>query len=522
MVERRLAAILALDVVGYSRLMQEDELATLVAMRALKDQTLTPAFSRFGGRVFKEMGDGLLVEFSSVVDAVACAVEIQGVGGPSAIGDANADADTAPSKTPRLPVRIGVHFGDVIVENDDLFGDGVNVAARLEARAPVGGIAISGAVHSLVRRRLPVSFHDGGKQSLKNISEPVQVFHVVPGEGGAEGARAESTSKRRGFKAVLALCLVTTAAACVWYLATSGLSPQSTRVQADAALAGGLSHAKTFRDCDTCPVMVAVAGGWLRMGAPADDIAAGIYPAEQGPQRMVAIRPFALGKFEVTKAEFERYLAATGKERPSGCRTWEDGVAGFRDDRSFDNPGYRQANDHPAVCISWQNAQNYADWLSRETGKPYRLPSEAEWEYAARGGRDSRYHFGEDTADICRYDNTADAVARSRWPGWLTAECSDGVLFTAPVGKFQPNPFGLHDMYGNAREWVKDCWHPNYLNGPSDSTAWVSGGNCQQRVVRGGSWDSKPEITGSTWRGRLSAVHRDFLYGFRIARDLGQ
>lgn len=519
MVERRLAAILALDVVGYSRHMQVDELATFAAIRALRDEILTPAFSRFRGRVFKEMGDGLLVEFPSVVDAVACAVAIQGVGGLSNSGDQHAGSDTAPSRVPRLPVRIGVHFGDVIVENNDLFGDGVNVAARLESIAASGGIAISAAVQSIVGRKLPVGFHDAGKQSLKNISEPVQVFHVIPSGGEAGAPRARTASIQRGVMAALVLGLVAMAAG-GWLLATGRLSPQSTRIKADVALPGGLTHGQTFRDCETCPFMVVLAGGWLRMGAPADDIAAGVYPAEQGPQRMVAVRPFALAKFEVTKAEFDRYLAVTNTERPVGCRTWEDGAAGFRDDRSFDNPGYSQSDDHPAVCVSWQDAQNYVDWLSRVSGKPYRLPSEAEWEYAARGGRDSRYHYGEDTADICRYDNTADAVARVRWPGWLTAECSDGFLFTAPVGRFQPNPFGIHDIYGNVREWVKDCWHPNYRDGPADSAAWVTGGNCQQRVVRGGSWDSKPEITGSTWRGRLSAVHRDFLYGFRVARDI--
>ncbi|MEQ9258631.1 MAG: SUMF1/EgtB/PvdO family nonheme iron enzyme [Roseovarius sp.] len=333
----------------------------------------------------------------------------------------------------------------------------------------------------------------------------------------ATGARAGAGRRKR--LGVLALAGLGGLAAAVGLAAMLTRPDWATRVDAEAALPGGLGHSERFRDCETCPEMVALAGGQLLMGAPAERIAAGDHSADQGPQRLVSVAPFALGRHEVTRAQFSAFLEASGHARPSGCITWEDGVESDRADRSIDDPGYSQGPDHPAVCLTWHDAQAYVDWLARETGKPYRLPSEAEWEYAARAGSDARFSFGADVEAICRYDNIADADARARWPSWETVACSDGVIFTAPVGSFEANGFGIADLYGNAREWVRDCWHTTYDNAPATSEAWVDAG-CDRRVARGGSWDSKPSLVASSWRLSMPSGTRHFLYGFRVARDL--
>lgn len=168
-VERRLAAILAADVVGYSRMMEEAEDRTLAALQQHRREVIDPALARHGGRLFKAMGDGFLVEFGSVLNAALCAVEIQ-----QAMAARNRDLPHAD----RIVFRIGLNIGDVIVEGDDLFGDGVNVAARLEGLADPGGICLSGNVHDQVKRRMNAEFEDLGKQKLKNLAEPLRVFRI--------------------------------------------------------------------------------------------------------------------------------------------------------------------------------------------------------------------------------------------------------------------------------------------------------------------------------------------------------
>src|SRR5437879_2381594 len=160
---RRLAAILAADVAGYSRLMGADEEGTLERLKALRRELLDPKIAEHHGRVVKTTGDGMLVEFASVVDAVRCAVEVQ---------------QAMPERNTGIELRIGINLGDVIVEGDDLYGDGVNIAARIEALADAGGVLVSNTVHDHVRDRLPFVFEDLGEQEVKNISRPVRVYRV--------------------------------------------------------------------------------------------------------------------------------------------------------------------------------------------------------------------------------------------------------------------------------------------------------------------------------------------------------
>jgi class 3 adenylate cyclase len=166
---RRLAAILAADVAGYSRLMGADEEGTLERLKALRRELLDPKIAELHGRIVKTAGDGLLVEFASVVDAVRCAVEVQ-----QAMPERNTNVGT----DNRIELRIGINLGDVIVEGDDLYGDGVNIAARVEALADAGGVFVSNTVHDHVRDRLPFLFEDVGEQQVKNIARPVRVYGV--------------------------------------------------------------------------------------------------------------------------------------------------------------------------------------------------------------------------------------------------------------------------------------------------------------------------------------------------------
>src|ERR1700726_3034014 len=168
-VERKLAAILAADVAGYSRLMGADEEGTLARLKAHRRELIDPEIGEHKGRIVKTTGDGMLVEFASVVDAVRCAVAVQ---------QAMPERDTDVDVENRIELRIGINLGDVIVEGDDLYGDGVNIAARIEALADAGGVFVSNTVHDHVRDRLPFVFEDLGEQQVKNITRPVRVYRV--------------------------------------------------------------------------------------------------------------------------------------------------------------------------------------------------------------------------------------------------------------------------------------------------------------------------------------------------------
>jgi adenylate cyclase len=189
-VQRRLAAIMAADVVGYSRLMGSDETGTLAALKELRAELIDPTIAEFQGRIVKLMGDGALVEFASVVDAVECAVRIQR-------GIVTRNADIPESK--RIAFRIGINLGDVIIEGDDIYGDGVNVAARLEGLAEPGGVCISDLVHQSVAGKLELTFEDMGEQSVKNIAEPIRTYRIDVGIPGIRSDDASSTTTDAGF-----------------------------------------------------------------------------------------------------------------------------------------------------------------------------------------------------------------------------------------------------------------------------------------------------------------------------------
>ena len=252
---------------------------------------------------------------------------------------------------------------------------------------------------------------------------------------------------------------------------------------------------RTFRDKlqdgSEGPEMVLIPAGSFTMGSPREETGR---LDNEGPPRAVTIaKPFAIGKYEVTFAEYDRFVRAmTGRDSP-------DDVGWGREHR-------------PVVNVSWQDAVAYAEWLSAATGQRYRLPSEAEWEYAARGGTTAAYWWGD--AASREYANYgADECCGGQ------ADGPDQWINTAPAGSFPANPFGLHDMLGNVWEWTQDCWNKNYHGAPVDGSAWESG-DCSRRVRRGGSWGGLPNSIRSAHRAWNNPDDRqNFFLGFRVVRE---
>ena len=248
---------------------------------------------------------------------------------------------------------------------------------------------------------------------------------------------------------------------------------------------------KKFRDCPECPEMVVVPAGSFDMGSPSREDGRA---DNEGPVHRVTIaKPFAVGVYEVTFEEWDACRRGGGCSQNPGDRGWGRG-------------------DRPVINVSWEDAQQYVRWLSRETGEEYRLPSESEWEYVARGGTTEPFHFGSTVSpDQANYDGnyTYGSGRKGRYRKQ-----------TVPVGSFPANAFGLHDLHGNVREWAEDCWQDSYRDAPSDGSAWTRGGDCGKRVLRGGSWDSVPRVLRSANRFRSTTGFRSGVIGFRVSRTL--
>ena len=282
-----------------------------------------------------------------------------------------------------------------------------------------------------------------------------------------------------------------------------------------------------FRDCPACPEMVVVPAGSFLMGSPLTEEGRGDDEddtAGPGGERVTATlpRPFALGRYTVTRAEFAEFVSVSGYKVETGCHarygSWQL-VADF----SWQHPGFEQDGRHPVVCVSWDDAQAYAAWLSRTTGQDYRLPTEMEWEYAARGSTradgQSRYFFGDDESELCRYANIADLDAKSANPGWSVVNCHDGYTHTAPVGQFKPNGFGLYDMHGNVWGWTSDCMVGNLVRSEGKPVACPAS---DLKVLRGGSWrDNGPMVRAAARIASAPGV-RDEIAGFRLVRTLSK
>ncbi|NII09387.1 formylglycine-generating enzyme family protein [Oleiagrimonas sp. C23AA] len=275
------------------------------------------------------------------------------------------------------------------------------------------------------------------------------------------------------------------------------------------------------------PAMVVIPTGKFMMGSPSNERG---HESSESPQHQVSIAEgFALSRTEITVAQFRDFVRSSGyvpdSVRLGGSSVYDEKSGAMREDGratwKSDYEGHRAQDDEPVVNVSWNDARAYATWLSKHTGKSYRLASEAQFEYALRAGTQSRYWWGNGRPSS-RVENLTGSGDRSsigrRWSNAF-AGYRDGYWGPAPVASFAANPFGLYDMDGNVSEWVDDCWHDNYTRAPRDGSAWVNPG-CARRVVRGGSWGSAPDQDRSAFRLGVAADTRSGRVGFRVMREL--
>ena len=269
------------------------------------------------------------------------------------------------------------------------------------------------------------------------------------------------------------------------------------------------------------PQMVRIAAGTLNMGSPQDEAGR---DKDEGPVHRVTIPAFELARTPVTRAQFAVFVRESGYVAGGNCSTvyrkeWLEETK-----RWWQDPGFPQDDSHPVVCVTWLDAQAYVDWLRRKTGRAWRLPSEAEWEYAARAGTTTTRFWGGDFDAACAFANVRDRSGQevlSTSLGAVSAKCDDSYAYTSPVGRFRPNAFGLYDMLGNVWQAVQDCWHPSYEGAPVDGSAWISG-ECDHRVSRGGAWNSGARNVRSATRAHVSPEERAASAGFRVARSIAQ
>jgi formylglycine-generating enzyme required for sulfatase activity/class 3 adenylate cyclase len=531
---RRLAAIVAADIAGYSRLMGHDEEGTHARIKRQRRELIEPTIAEHHGKLIKYTGDGFLAMFDSPVEAVRCAIVIQ----QSMVG-----RNAALPLEQRILYRIGIHLGDVIVEPEDIYGEGVNIAARLEGIARPGDLYISGGVYEQIKNKLVCAYQPLGDKQVKNITDPVTVYRVLPDPAALVAARKFS----KLFATLTACALLLLGAAGGYYLFIANYppvppvapnvrelaapalqptlprpdAPKSAAAPADAPrntpaptdapkiaaappeppktapppapaeapkIATAPTEAPKIAPAPTeaqkpatgpvtaaltsrMPDMVWLAGGTFAMGSNDD-------PTEK-PVHRVTVKPFVISKFPVTVREWNECAAA------KAC--------------SFEATG---KDDAPVGNLSWNDAQDFIAWLSRVSQRQFRLPTEAEWEYAARAGTQTKYWWGDqmqsDMANCKGCGGAYDAAQPLR------------------VGSFKANPFGLYDMGGSINQWVEDCWHKDYQGAPADGSAWIER-NCPVRVMRSGSWRNDASYIRPASRDRYDTGVRYPTHGFRIA-----
>ena len=318
----------------------------------------------------------------------------------------------------------------------------------------------------------------GDAETARRNGEPLAVLALLAGKTLAEGEEEEA--RRRAEADDEAFARAESAGTAAAYAEYRSLYPQGRHWKEAGRRERERTVGRRFRDCAGCPELVVVPSGTYKMGSPAGE---GGRDGDEGPVHEVTFaRPFAVGVYEVTFGEWDVCVS------DGGCGGYRPGDRGWGRGR------------RPVINVSWENVKAYVKWLSRETGKEYRLLSESEWEYVARAGTKGKYHFG-----------SVLSPSRANYGG------NEGG--TVPVGSYSSNDWGLYDVDGNVWEWVEDCWNGSYRGAPGDGSAWESG-DCGSRVLRGGSWFNEPGGLRAANRSRYNTGSRSNYAGFRVARTL--
>jgi len=507
---RRLAAIVAGDISGYSRLMQIDEEGTHGRVKRIERDLIEPSIVEHHGKLVKTTGDGFLAIFDSPVEAVRCGIVIQ----QNMVG-----RNASLPKHHWIEYRIGVNLGDVIIEANDIYGDGVNIATRLEGIAEPGEVYISGGIYEQIKHKLVCGYESLGDRKVKNITDPVRVYRVLP-----DAASYSRTRKRREtiLIALLSLAVMIIAGGVLWNLLWQSKVADSSQKEAPATKTARQQASQSAApdtqavpnaqpaspgpptgtqgvpkppptapgqsaeqkpgitpsvvspatpEATREPEMTLLRGGTFAMGSN-DDIS-------EKPVRQVTIKPFAISKYPITVREWNECAAA------KACTFTATGK-----------------DDVPITNVSWNDAKQFVTWLSRVSQKPYRLPSEAEWEYAARAGTQTKYWWGDQLQ-----------------PGMANCKnCTDVSAADQPVkvGSFKPNPFGLYDMGGAVDQWVEDCWNKTYQGAPSNGSPWTTG-DCSSHVIRSGSWKNDASYVRPASRDKYDTNVLYPTHGFRVA-----
>jgi formylglycine-generating enzyme required for sulfatase activity/class 3 adenylate cyclase len=496
---RRLAAIVAGDIAGYSRLMEIDEEGTHNRVKRIERDLIEPSIAEHHGKLVKTTGDGFIAIFDSPVEAVRCSIVIQ----QNLVG-----RNASIPKHHWIEYRIGVNLGDVIIETDDVYGDGVNVASRLEGIADPGQVYISGGIYEQIKHKLVCGYESLGDRKVKNITDPVRVYRVLP-----DPAAFHRNRKRRETLLIflLSLMVLIIAAGVLWFMllqpygklgdhaavappapAVKQAAPSPTMAPAQqesapqpqpgpagkqqsplphSASPGVLAPTPPAQSTVREPAMSPLRGGTFGMGSNEE--------GSEKPVHQVTVKPFAIGKFPVSIREWNECAAA------KACGFMATGK-----------------DEAPVTNVSWTDAKQYVAWLAQASRKPYRLPTEAEWEYAARGGTQTKYWWGDQfQPGMANCKNCADIAAAEQ---------------PIKVGSFGANPFGLYDMGGGVDQWVEDCWHKNYQGAPTDGSAWMES-QCSSHVIRSGSWRNDGRYVRPSNRDSYDTDVRYPTHGFRVA-----
>jgi formylglycine-generating enzyme len=375
----------------------------------------------------------------------------------------------------------------------------------------------------LTRQRTQPGANNVAVDKMRMAASPAAVAHSAPGAESRGWPVSGPPVRKQGHgwtstvrpvigSVAVAVLAVAAVAAGAWYLIQRAPAAKEASVLASTAVP---DPGTLIRDCPTCPTMVVLPGGRFKQGS----LRAESGSAFESPLHWVVIGPgLSMSSNAVTVQDFEQFITNTGRDI-RGCDIY-DGDWKHRPDNSWKNPGFPQTGTHPVTCVSWNDAKAYAGWLSTKTGHRYRLPSASEWEYAARAGGEAVQPWGANGPAACAAANVADASAAQRYPGWAVFACNDGYVYTAPVGSFKTNSFGLNDMLGNVFQWTEDCWNADYTGAPVDGSA-RSDGDCSEHELRGGSWFSTPAYVRANYRNHFAADYRTSSVGIRLVREIG-